>query len=430
MKFQAVKGMRDFYPEDMAVLNWIRDNWRRVSVRHGFQEYDGPILEDLELYTVKSGQGIVDELFHLTDRGGRDLAIRPEMTPTLARMIAAKANALPRPVKWFSIPRLCRAERPQRGRLREFFQWNIDIFGADESIADAECIFVALDFFRQVGLTPAEMVMRINSRSLLSALLVARGFEQDRHADIYAALDKRDKLPEPAYIEILQKITKSDTELAELQAIMSARGSAGLAALEGLVRGNAAAEAEMARLKEVFALLEKLGVGAYCEYDIGIVRGLAYYTGVVFEGFSKGGLQRAICGGGRYGNLLELVGGPPLSGIGFGTSDVVILDVLAEFGRLPAEARQTGAVDYFVIDADATLFDDVLSLVGQLRQKGLAAEFSYKRQNLGKQLKTASQRGARHVAIVGQKFRDGRIIEVKDMASGQQREMRQEELLA
>ncbi len=422
MKFQAIKGMRDFYPEDMAVLNWIRDAWRRVSVRNGFAEYDGPIMEYLDLYTLKSGEGIVEELFHLTDRGGRDLAIRPEMTPTLARMVAAKANALPRPIKWFSIPRLCRAERPQRGRLREFFQWNIDVFGADEAIADAECIFAMLDFFRQVGLTPNEVVMRINSRSLLSALLLARGFAEDRHADIYAALDKRDKLPEPAYFEVLEKITQSDAERTDLQSIMAAQGSEGLAAVEEMVKGNEAAEAEMARLKEVFSLLEGLGVGGYCEYDIGIVRGLAYYTGVVFEGFSKGGLQRAICGGGRYGRLLELVGGPPLSGIGFGTSDVVILDVLQEFGRLPAEARQVCPVDYFVMDAGEGLFDDVLAVVSQLRQQGFVAEFSYKRQNLGKQLKAASQRSARQVVILGQKYRESRTVDVKDMASGQQQE--------
>ncbi|MEP0842849.1 MAG: ATP phosphoribosyltransferase regulatory subunit, partial [Phycisphaerae bacterium] len=155
MKFQNPKGTRDFYPEDMAVLNWIMDGWRRVSLRNGFEEYEGPIFEYLDLYKAKSGEGIVSELFHFEDRGGRALAIRPEMTPTLARMVAARAQSLPRPIKWFTLPRLCRAERPQRGRLREFFQWNADILGADEVLADAECIFTALDFFREAGLTPA-----------------------------------------------------------------------------------------------------------------------------------------------------------------------------------------------------------------------------------------------------------------------------------
>ncbi|HOA74330.1 MAG TPA: histidine--tRNA ligase [Phycisphaerae bacterium] len=423
MKFQAPKGTRDFYPEDMAVRNWIMDAWRRTSLRNGFQEYDGPIFELLDLYRAKSGEGIVSELFHFEDRGGRELAIRPEMTPTLARMVGARANSLSRPIKWFSMPRLCRAERPQRGRLREFFQWNIDVLGVDDVIADAECVFVAIDFFREVGLTPADMVMKINSRSLLSALLVARGFDVDRHAEIFAVLDKRDKLPEDVFAESVQKTTRSVDEYDTLMSIARAAGHTGLDELAGIAAGNEAAEREMARLRELFRLLGEMGVGEYCAFDMGVVRGLAYYTGIVFEGFGKGELQRAICGGGRYDQLLEVLGGPPMTGVGFGTSDVVIEVVLRELGKLPTVLAEPPQVDVYLIDAAPEFFPIVLRLAGRLRQRGVRAEFSYKRQGIGKQFKAAAAARAAKAVIVGQEFADRQVVAVKDLATGQQVEM-------
>ena len=423
MKFQAPKGTRDFYPEDMAVRNWIMDAWRRTSLRNGFQEYDGPIFELLDLYRAKSGEGIVSELFHFEDRGGRELAIRPEMTPTLARMVGARANSLSRPIKWFSMPRLCRAERPQRGRLREFFQWNIDVLGVDDVIADAECVFVAIDFFREVGLTPADMVMKINSRSLLSALLVARGFDVDRHAEIFAVLDKRDKLPEDVFAESVQKTTRSVDEYDTLMSIARAAGHTGLDELAGIAAGNEAAEREMARLRELFRLLGEMGVGEYCAFDMGVVRGLAYYTGIVFEGFGKGELQRAICGGDRYDQLLEVLGGPPMTGVGFGTSDVVIEVVLRELGKLPTVLAEPPQVDVYLIDAAPEFFPIVLRLAGRLRQRGVRAEFSYKRQGIGKQFKAAAAARAAKAVIVGQEFADRQVVAVKDLATGQQVEM-------
>jgi histidyl-tRNA synthetase len=423
MKFQAVKGTRDFYPEDMAVRNWIVRAWREVSLRNGFEEYDGPIFEYLDLFKAKSGEGIVSELFHFRDRGDRDLAIRPEMTPTLGRMIAAKAQSLARPIKWFSVPRLCRAERPQRGRLREFFQWNIDIVGADDVVADAECIFVLLDFFRQVGLTPEDVVVKINSRSLLAELLKARGFQEERHQDIYMVLDKRDKLPTEAYEELVGKIVRNEAEQVDLYAIVQANGEQGLRDIADMVRHDAAGTAEVERLQRLMELLGKMGVAEYCTFDMSVVRGLAYYTGVVFEGFGRGGLQRAICGGGRYEQLIELLGGPPMSGIGFGTSDVVMLDVLTERQRLPAEARVSKRVDFYVIDADAERFDAVLEIVARLRAGGYAADFSYRRQAMGKQLKQASAAGAARAVIVGSEYGERKALTVKDLATGQQIEV-------
>lgn len=430
MKFQAARGTRDFYPADMAVRNWITDTWRRVSLRNGFEEIDGPIFESLDLYRAKSGDEIVSELFHFTTRGGQEYAIRPEMTPTLARMIAARANALPRPIKWFCVPRLCRAERPQRGRLREFFQWNIDIVGVDEPLADAECIFVMIDFIREVGLTPADVVMKINSRALVAALLEARGFTADRHPDIYPVLDKRDKLPAEAFEEILDRVTRSDDERSVLRRIGEARGPEGLDAVAEIAGENESATRELERIHRVLALLTTMGVREYCRFDMGVVRGLAYYTGVVFEGFGQGSFNRAICGGGRYDELLGIVGGPAMSGIGFGTSDVVIGEVLNELGRLPAEASISKRVDLFVIDADPSLFEDVLTIVTRLRQGGVAAEFSYRRQALGKQLKQANAGGASRAVIVGQEYAQRRAVVVKNLRTGEQTEKPLDALLS
>ena len=193
-RISPVKGTRDFYPDQMRQQQWLIEAWRRVSLRNGFEEVGGPVFEYLELYTVKSGEGIVSELFSFEDRGGRQLALRPEFTPTLARMINQKINSLPRPIKWFSMPRCCRAERPQKGRLREFFQWNIDIVGADSILADAESIYTAIDYLRSVGLTSDDVEARISSRSLLAAMLLAQGFAEDHLNGLYTLLDKRPKV--------------------------------------------------------------------------------------------------------------------------------------------------------------------------------------------------------------------------------------------
>jgi len=430
MKFKPVKGTRDFYPEDMAVRNWLTGAWRAVAARHGFEEYDGPIFEYLDLFKAKSGEGIVSELFHFQDRGGRELAIRPEMTPTLGRMIAARAHALARPIKWFAVSRLCRAERPQRGRLREFFQWNIDIVGEDEVIADAECIFVMLDFLQHVGLTPADAVLKVNSRALLSALLEARGFTPDRHEAIFTVLDKRDKLPEESYQELLEKNTENARERADLDSIVQACGPSGLEEVAAMAAGNVRAEAEVERLRQLFELLQTMGVADYCKFDMSVVRGLAYYTGIVFEGFGKAGLQRAICGGGRYDQLVELLGGPRLSGVGFGTSDVVILDLLRDLGRLPPEARISKRVDFYVIDAEPSQFPAVLELTAKLRRAGYGTQFSYKRVGVSKQFKAAAAQAAARVVIVGKEFTERGAVGVKDMATGRQVEVSVENFLA
>ena len=424
MKLSKVKGMRDFYPEQMLQRRWLEDLWREVSVRNGFAEYDGPILEHLELLTAKSGEEIVEQLFSLSDRAGRDLAIRPEITPTLARMVNQRIASLRKPIRWFSTPRLCRGEQPQRGRLREFFQWNIDILGVDSALADAECIFVAVDFLRQVGFGPEDVVVRISSRDLLGALLNQAGFTGQQVNDAYLLLDKRAKLSDQAFKQNVDDVFTDEKLAGYINNIANYRTLEEIVSEEDLSsQTREAAE----RLAEVFSVLRTLGVAEYCTFDIGIVRGLAYYTGTVFEIFDRAGELRAIGGGGRFDDLLKALGGPSIPAVGFGVGDVVLTELLDEKGLLP-ENRSTS--DFYVIDADSSLFDTVLETVAQLRAAGRSSQFCYKRSSLGKQLKAAASAGAKRCVIVGEETTDAGLVSVKDMSSGKQARILLEEFLA
>ncbi|MFQ5491015.1 MAG: histidine--tRNA ligase [Phycisphaerae bacterium] len=420
-KFQAPKGTRDFYPADAAVRRWILETWRRVSVRNGFEEFDGPTFEPLDLYKAKSGDEIVEQLFHFTDRGGRHLALRPEMTPTLARMVAARAQGLAKPIRWFCMPAMFRAERPQRGRLREFMQWNIDILGEPGVIADAECIFVVIDLFRELGLSPEQVRVRINSRALVSAILEAAGFEHAVLPRIYPVLDKRDKLPEERFAKLVNEVAADARQRATLMTLGQAKGSAGLESIRPLLSDSPTGLEQHERLVHLFEILGQMGVADFCEFDMSVVRGLAYYTGVVFEAFGKGGLQRAICGGGRYDELLAEVGGPPLTGVGFGLGDVAVQDLATEFNLLPTNSGACESV--FIIDAEPAYFDRVLALASQLRQEGVTAIYSYKRQSFTKQLRQASGGGAARVVIVDQSTQERGTVGVKDLQTGVQKDV-------
>lgn len=421
MKIQSPKGTRDFYPPVMAVRNFILDGWKAASVRSGFEEYDGPIFELLKMYQIKSGDEIVEQLFNFEDRGGRALAIRPEITPTLARMVNAQINALPRPIKWFSLPRLCRAERPQKGRLREFFQWNIDIIGVDDVLADAEIIFTTLDYLRSVGLGPNDIKARISSRSLLAEFLKAVGIAEDRLDAIYPVLDKKPKIPAEAFDEILIKEVK-DPNIADLiSKFMNLEDSE---QVYELLDNHPANKGELlqtiAELKGLFGMLKSMGVMDYCVFDPGIVRGLAYYTGMVFEVHDAVGELRAVCGGGRYDNLLRDFGGPPVSGTGMGMGDAVLEILLREKGLLKDDMLSTRNVEYFVAIAGEEFKDRAVQLATQLRLKGVSAEFSYKSVNLKKQFKQAGAANAKYTIILGQELSENNQYVVKDMAGGEQ----------
>lgn len=428
MTFQNVKGTRDFYPEDMRKLNWILETWRRVSIRNGFEEYDSPLFEYLDLFTAKSGPEIAAQLFNLTDRGGRQLAIRPEITPSLARMVNAKVNALPRPIKWFSIPRLCRAENPQKGRLREFFQWNVDVIGEDSELADAECVYVALDALRELGLREKDIIVLYSSRALLSEVLKSLRVSEESIPAVMTVLDKRAKIPPETFTKMLAEIVTDAAAQAGIVKFLEA--GAGGQEVEAAVRAaglNVTAEMgqALARLEEFRKALGFLGIGEYCRYDTGIVRGLAYYTGIVYEVFDQSQALRALAGGGRYDNLLQVLGGPKVSATGFGMGDVVLGILLEEKGLIPASAK-TASLGYFVIDGEGASLEEVVRVVSALRAKGRVADFSYKRQATGKQLQQANRRGAKTAVIV----RAGGQVAVKDLAGGAQQETSLEEWLA
>ncbi|MHC4110992.1 MAG: histidine--tRNA ligase [Planctomycetota bacterium] len=413
MKIPPVKGTRDFYPTDMARRNWIIDGWKKVSVRNGFEEYDGPIFEYLKMFQIKSGDEIVDQLFSFKDRGGRDLALRPEITPTLARMVNQQINSLPKPIKWFSVPRLFRAERPQKGRLREFFQWNIDIIGIDDVLADAEVIFCALDYLREVGLTPDDIVVKISSRKMLAALLQSIGIPKDGLEPLYAVLDKRSKLSLEAFEETVNKqvsdlnTTEKILQFMELDVVYK---------ISGMVDPNPELDAAIKELSDLLDWLNQMGVGDYCVFGPSIVRGLAYYTGVVYEIYDKASELRAVGGGGRYDNLLRDFGGPDIPATGLAIGDCVLGILLEEKGLCKPEPSE---LDYFVAFVDEAYRQNAIKLTMKLRSAGLAANFSYKAAKLSRQLKEASDRNAPKCIIIGEEFKNSQLV-IKDMMTGEQ----------
>ena len=419
MKIPPVKGTRDFYPPDMAVRNWIIDGWKKVSVRNGFEEYDGPIFEYLKMFQIKSGDEIVEQLFSLQDRGGRDLALRPEITPTLARMVNKRINSLPKPIKWFSVPRLFRAERPQKGRLREFFQWNIDIIGVESGpgkcLADAEVIFTTVDYLREIGLTSKDIKVKISSRELLADYLRSLGIPEGKLESIYAVLDKKGKLPPETFEEILGEQIPDGNAVKRILDFMSVDS---MPQLEEYVEDESSAYLD---IKFVLDNLDMMGVGDFCVYDPSIVRGLAYYTGIVFEVHDTAGELRAICGGGRYDNLLRDFGGPVVSATGMGMGDRILEILLEEKGQLDKQVPKK-ALDYFVT-CIGVFGKEAWQIVEKLRSMGYSANFSYKMGGLSRQLKEASAQKAKKCIIIGYEELKENNITVKDMVTGEQKKI-------
>jgi len=415
MKIPPVKGTRDFYPQEMAVQNWIIDGWKRASLRNGFEEYDGPIFEYLQMYQIKSGDEIAEQLFSFKDRGDRDLALRPEMTPTLARMVNQKINTLAMPIKWFSVPRLFRAERPQKGRLREFFQWNVDIIGVEGALADAEVIFCALDYLREAGLTPSDIVVKISSRKLLAAILEKMGIADKRLESLYPVLDKKDKAPEGEFKQMLNKKVADAKIVDKIQEFMEIKA---ISDIKKIIEPDDKINEAIDKIAVLFDWLKRMGVVEYCQFDPGIVRGLAYYTDIVYEIYDKRGELRAIGGGGRYDDLLKQFGGPAIPATGFGMGDCVLGLMLEEKGLL--KPKPTGT-DYFIacVEPEQTL-QDAVKIAAELRTKGYSADFSYKSASLSRQLKQAAARNAKKCIIIGDELKNNELV-VKDMTTSKQK---------
>ncbi|MBM4424264.1 MAG: histidine--tRNA ligase [Chloroflexi bacterium] len=408
----TVKGARDFYPEQMSLRNWLYENMKAVSQKYGYQEYDGPFLETLELYAAKSGEELVKEqAFVFNDRGGEQITLRPELTPSLARMVATRAGQLPRPIRWWSFGPMWRYERPQKGRSREFFQWNIDILGTDSIEADAEIAAIGAEFFRAIGLTPAEVKIQINNRKLMSEQIAALGV-----ADIKPALkliDRIEKLSAEAWAQygVEQGFTASQT--------------AGLRTLLG--------DKELWRksdeLIRFFDILDSMGVREYFEYEPSVVRGLDYYTRTVMEARDRDGEFRAILGGGRYDNLVSEVGSDQrISGVGFAMGDMVIGLVAAKYGRTPTFAKSPALVLVTVFGPGSMA--DSLRAARSLRESGLRTETYPEAVKLDRQLKYADAQGIRLAVIIGPDEAAAGMASVKDLKNRAQFSVSQADLPA
>ncbi|MGH7584342.1 MAG: ATP phosphoribosyltransferase regulatory subunit, partial [Gemmatimonadales bacterium] len=332
MIYKGLPGFRDFPPEEFALRTHIFGVWRRTASRYGFQEYDGPPLEPLELYTGKSGDEIVGQLYAFTDKGERQVALRPEMTPTLARMVGAHGAALKKPIRWFSIPQLFRYERQQRGRLREHFQLNCDLIGEPGPLADAEIIALAIDIMRGFGLTAADVRVRLSDRRLLTDLLARRGVPESAMPTAYQFIDKIERI-RGSDLESLREESSAfaPATVTDLEEVSRIRG---LDQARAALHGDASPGLD--NLQSVVDAVTAQGLGDWLEIDLTIVRGLAYYTGTVFELFDAQRKLRAICGGGRYDGLLSSVGGADLRAVGFGMGDVVLGELLKDRGLHPA----------------------------------------------------------------------------------------------
>jgi len=383
-RFQPVKGTRDFYPEEMSVRTWLFSAMRETSRLFGYVEYEGPYLEPLELYAAKSGEELVKEqTFRLTDRGGRELALRPELTPTLARMVAERQQGLAKPLRWFSIGPMWRYEQPQKGRTREFFQWNADLLGPESPRADAEIVAIAAEFFRRVGLSPKEIQIRVNDRRFAEAELRAIGIGDDRKGAAFRAIDRKDKMKPEAWRESCAASGLSADESRGIEEYVSRKDGA-------------------ERSEDLGALVDAasdLGAGDYVRVDHGIVRGLDYYTGTVFEARDPESRFRAILGGGRYDNLVEVVGGERLSGVGFAAGDVVIDILLRELGKIPDLPASPAAALVAVLDEES--YPHAARAAAAIRSGGVAAELFAGGARLEKQLQYAAKKRIPVVVFVG-----------------------------
>lgn len=421
--FARLPGFRDFPPEELAIRSHCFEAWRRVSRRYGFQEYDAPPLEGLELYTAKSGDEIVGQLYDFEDKGGRGVALRPEMTPSLARMLGERSRAMAKPIRWFSIPQLFRYERPQRGRLREHFQWNVDVVGEAGEGADVEVLAVALDALRELGLGPDDVRARVSDRRLMAAILESAGVPEDRLSAAFQVIDKVEREPRERSLERFRNDVGLDAAAAET--LLGLLGVAGLQGVRERFGDDAAVREALERLDRYAADLSALGLGDFLEFDLRIVRGLAYYTGIVFEVFDRQGELRAVCGGGRYDRLLELVGGDPLPAVGFGMGDVVLTELLRDRGLLPPVER---TVDYFLVTVGSEARPVALRLARTLRDRGASVLYPLKDQGMKKQFSSAAGEGAREVVILGPDEVARGVAKLRTMATGEERELSLEAL--
>lgn len=409
----SVKGTRDFYPEDMAFQRWLFASIRAVSEQFGYQEYDGPFLERVELYAARSGDELVrEQSFVFPDRSGELIALRPELTPSLARMIAARSKVLPRPIRWWSFGPFWRYEQPQRGRSREFFQWNIDLLGVNSPEADAEIAAIAAAFLRRVGLGPDAVRIFINNRRLAELQLQEIGFSVDQRPAVFRLIDRLERLSRESW--------EAEARRTGLESRLLDRLQVSLADREAWRSSD--------ELLRFFRAAEALGAAQYLEYNPSVIRGLDYYTGTVFEARDAAGEYRAILGGGRYDDLVAAVGGDPVPGTGFAMGDVVIRLVLEKYDALPK--LRTNPADLLIASFETENPEPALQLAARFRQAGLRVVWYPQADRLPKQLKFADRQGIPWVAILGPEEIGSNQVTIKDMQTGTQELLAIDEAIA
>jgi len=416
---QGVRGTRDFYPEDMRLRNWLFDNFDDAALSHGFEEYDSPILEHEDLYTRKQGEEITQQLYNFQDKGDRKVALRPEMTPSLARMVMSRAGALPMPIKWYSIPQCWRYERTQRGRGREHYQWNVDIWGTSEISADAELISVVVTFFESVGLSSDDLVIRISSRKVLEEVLGSLKVEGDIFTKTCIIVDKMDKLSADV---ISQQLAELGHDSHAIQTIQNILGIKNMADLTSALEGESIAVSE---LNYLFDSIDSYGISEWVEFDASIVRGLAYYTGSVFEAHDREGKFRAICGGGRYDKLLSTLGGKDLPATGFGFGDMVIMELLEEKKLLPELISSTEDV---VIPLSPDLRNVAVMVAAALRDTGRTVDLVLEDKKMKWAFKHAERIGADRLVMVMPEEWKSEKVRIKDLHTGEESDVSFEEL--
>lgn len=404
------KGTRDFYPEDMAVREYIFKAWENSCRRYGFESYDGPMFEHLEVYTQKSGEEIEKQLYTFEDKSGRRLALRPELTPTLARMVASRGPALKMPLRWYSIPPLFRYERMQRGRLRQFYQLNMDILGVAEVTADAELIAAVVGMMNDLSLDAEDFAVHISSRTLLEEVFTHIGVPSDRLASLYAALDRRAKIGADEFMENVTEIVGDPAKAETVLSVLRAES------LEEITRTYGELQS-VQDLVQLFMLLETYGLSDYARFDIGIVRGLAYYTGIVFEVLDRKGELRAVAGGGRYDKLVNLYGGPKTPAVGFAAGDVVLAELLKAKGT---QIQQPPRAEVFLVTFDRDIPQTPIRAAQRLREAGISCEFSLTAGAVGKQMKLANAARSVLVLFVGGEEEKNGNAKLKDMRSGEE----------
>jgi len=408
---QGVRGTRDFYPDDMRLRNWLFERFHSAARSHGFEEYDAPVLESEELYTRKAGEEIVGQLYNFEDKGGRRVALRPEMTPSLARMVMARAGGLALPIKWYSIPQCWRYERTQRGRGREHYQWNVDIWGMNGVEADAELLSVLVQFFHSVGLKSEDLVIRISSRKVLEEVLGSLAIEGEIFAQTCVIVDKMDKLPEDVIQAQLSDLGLSSDSITT---ILSVLGITDLDSLSSALNSDSEALIE---LQSLFSLCESYGISDWVSFDASVVRGLAYYTGPVFEAHDRAGNLRAICGGGRYDKLIGTLGGNDLPATGFGFGDMVVMELLADKGLLP---ELSNGVDDVVFGMGTELRGAAMQVAAKLRSAGRTVDLVLEDKKMKWVFKHAERCGTtRLVMVMPDEWAEGKV-RIKNLDSGEE----------